>query len=146
MCWHIYFLKMHITVNWCYAHLIITQHAVGCTEDTQSIADFSTYPLTMEYAPTPYTMLSPTGACATVQPVLWHRHCTTLFDIIQDTNDSRWSEQHLHEADRVTNSYGTHECRLLTGCTVNSQQRCHNCRCGIITAVKLIQDRKIGNI
>jgi len=77
---------------------MITQHGVGCTEDTQCTVDFSTDPLTTEYTHKPYTI----GACATVQPLLWHRHCTILFDIIQDTNDSRRSEQHLHEADRVT--------------------------------------------
>lgn len=48
---------------------------------------------------------------------------------------------------RQSNSYGTSECRLLTGSTVNSQQRCHNCRCAIVTAVELKQeDKKIGNI
>jgi len=42
----------------------------------------------MEYAHKPYTTLLTIGACATVQPVLWQRHCTILFDNMQDTNDS----------------------------------------------------------
>lgn len=47
---------------------------------------------------------------------------------------------------RENNSYGTCECNLLlTGCEVNSQQRCHNCRCEIITAVELIEKtEKLG--
>jgi len=53
---------------------MITQHAVGCTEDTQCTADFSTDPLTMEYAHKPYTMLSPISACVISSKTL------TIFD------------------------------------------------------------------
>jgi len=88
---------MRVTVRWCNTCLMITQHAVGCTVDTvySRLLHWST---DMEYAHKLYITLSPIGACATVQPVLWHMLCTILFDIIQDTNDSWWSgQQHLQE-------------------------------------------------
>lgn len=48
------------------------------------------------------THTKPTPCFHPSVPVLWSGHCTILVDIIQDTNNSWWSEQHLHEVGRVT--------------------------------------------
>lgn len=102
-CWTLYILTYLLFLDtsqqcyywWRYSTLF----SVLKTHSVQWSSAVTHWPWNTHTKPTPCFHPS---VPVTVQLVLWFGHCTILVDIIRDTNDSRRSEQHLHEVGRVT--------------------------------------------